>query len=299
MDPAEYIDEFIENTYGDAPYGLEDLLLIRTLSCAVGLPAGSPERLKRYVMAAVQTYHIGNKSVDHVLKTYSKGWKLDEIVPPVQALISRACSIAKTGTRDAHRRLHVFYKPAHCGTTSAWAALLRLQATIRSIVFTIRQAFHFETACLLRLYLEQLAWISAVYSLDDIDAIFATEPRKCISTLKRLFAGAGFVYGYLSEKAHLTPEQTTRYITSESGQLSASMVVRDYARLDAYVLLTLSDWYIVLCDLTLSQHTDVSESAVVRRETGWEPDPDRPFLKTLQEFKVLLEVTTKDMETAV
>lgn len=265
----------------------------------IGVPPHAPARLKQYLLAAIQTYHLGNKSIDHVLKRYNPGRAFKDGEPSEQAVITQLCCDVKRETREALRRLHIFYKPAHSGTTSSWAALLRLQATIRAAVFTIRHGFHFETACLLRLFLEQLAWVATVRTYDDIDAIFAVEPSQTVSNLKRLFPGAGFAYGYLSERAHLTPEQTKRYIRAGDEGLSASMNVSEYIPLDAYMFAVLADWYIVLADLTLAQHTDPKSPTVTLEEGEWVPAPDRPFVRKLHGLRHLLHVKPTPEEGAV
>jgi len=288
MDP-ETLDDFIKNYYGDAPDGLEDLSALTGLTFAVAVPADATATFKRYVMAAAQTQWLRNRSVDHVLKQYSGSWEFSDGEPELASLLSRICREVKTKTRRPLQRLHHFHKPAHAGLMASWAALFRLQATIRVCVFTIRQGFHFESACMLRLVVEQLAWVASIYDKSDLDAIFRIEPSKSLGTLRRLFDRAGFVYGYLSDKAHISPERTKDYVTSdEQGALTAMMNDREQSRLDALIFLVLADWYIVTCELVAANHREPDNEVLTRVKDAWRPNPERPFLTTISLFKARL-----------
>lgn len=270
-----------EDPYGDKPAGLEDMVLMGNTFFRVAVPATASPTFKRYVVAAAQTVQLRNVSVDHVLRTYNQASHVTASEDAFLSPVRDALRDVKQSTRAAFEVMHRIEKPAHAGATVSWAALYRLQSTIRCICFATIHGFHFESSALQRLMLEQLAWISAVRSIADI-SYFDVEPQTCLASLKALFPDAGRAYGRLSRKAHLTPEETKVYIESdESGQLSAHLWSRRWAPHDAVSLLGLADMDIVLSELVVADM--LTSPTSIRRVRGvWIPKRTRPFLRSAQ-----------------
>jgi hypothetical protein len=279
----------IDDPFGDDPFGMEDLQLFGDPLFRVGVPFDAPERFKKYVFAAAKTCVLGNVSVDHTLKSYGSLWRFQRPSPSDKILVE-AIWESKRWSRHAFHSMHHTWKPAHMGIAVSWAALYRLQATIRCISFAIRQGFHFECATLERLMLEQLAWVSEVRTIDD-PSYFEVQPTSCIKTLKRTFPGIGRIYGALTQRAHLVPERTKSYLEAdERGQITALMADARFAKLDAAHLLALTDIYIVLCELLVADLLERPLS-VYRRRGNWIPKQTRPFLKIVRRLsRRLLEV---------
>lgn len=276
------LDDFsnpFEDHWGDRPAGLEDMVLMGNTFFRVAVPATASPIFKRYVVAAAQTVQLRNVSVDHVLRTYNQASHVAATEDAFLGPVRDALRDVKQSTRAAFEIMHHIHKPAHPGATVSWAALYRLQSTIRCICFATVHGFHFESSALQRLMLEQLAWVSAVRSISDV-SYFDVEPQACLSSLKELFPDVGRVYGRLSRKAHLTPEETKVYISSdESGQLSAHLWLRRWAPNDAVSLLSLADMYIVLSELIVADL--LTSRTSIRRVRGvWVPKRTRPFLRT-------------------
>jgi hypothetical protein len=247
----------------------------------VAVPANSSDRFTRYITAAAQTCALHNTSVDHVLRTYSQDAHVATTKDAVLELARTAIRQVKTATRTAFESMHLVHKPAHAGLTIAWAAMYRLQATIRCVSFAVIQGFHFEACALQRLLMEQLAWVAAVRTIPDLE-YFEIEPQRCLTSLKRLFPHAGGLYGRLSEKAHITPEQTKVYVTANAeGVFSATFQQRRWALHDAASLLVLADMYIVLCELLVADLLE-SPSSIKRSRGVWSPKASRPFQRVVK-----------------
>ncbi len=272
------ITDLFSDPFGDEPAGLEDMVVLGNAFFRVAVPADSSPDFKRYVVAAAQTCALMNRSVDNVLRTHRQDAIVRASIDPSMDLVRQALRESKRETRAAFDVMHHVYKPAHAGITISWAAMYRMQATVPSICFTTVSGFHFESAALQRLMLEQLAWVAAIRNITD-ERYMAVDPQRCLSSLKRLFPLSGPLYGNLSAKAHITPDHTRAYIESDStGRLTAKFEQREWCAHDACSLLILSDIYSVLAELLVADLLD-APTAIKKVANHWVPKPSRPFLK--------------------
>lgn len=228
----------------------------------------------------------GTKSIDSIRNRYEPLWKQDDVPRPAhQADALLATAFAKDTVKAEARRLAAIRnKPAELGAFAAHTAMLRLVVSFRAATFTARQGMHFETCCLARTIVEQLAWTLAVRPVTD-DSLFKRLPATCIAHLKPLFPEAGRFYGKLSEVGHINPTTTLRYLDfSEPADPGVILVTDRYFLEDARTLLTLCDMYTVVAEsLFLDQ---VESPRYVRRGTDGtlEPAPDREVATYLNDF---------------
>lgn len=274
---------FPDSSVHGAMSGLEDLYIV-TSGLAVAIPYDAPEQVRLNVAAAALAPQLGIKSVDYLRKQYAEIWSERRVTFSARHRYALATTAqAKAWVAEAIERLKaVPDKPDHVGLFASGAALLRLTMTFRCATFCVRNGFHFEFAVLARLILEQLAWVLAIYTVPDGEAL-AIQPQSCVGRLKPLFPYLGPLYGHLSASGHITPRRTTRYIDfSEPGDPGIVLTSDRYAAEDAFDLLALADAYVVICEWIYADryrallHVDLDSSG---QKT---PKPDRPTFVSLQ-----------------
>jgi hypothetical protein len=190
---------------------LDDYDIIATNLLSVAVPSQTTESYRKMIWAAMVTYGLGNSSVDHVMKRYGFMWdkrsdKGFERDPRLIALRDIVGIVAATA--DELDRLA---PAASLGSICSKAALCRLEASFKAAYGLVRKEYIFETDAVVRLILEQLAWVYAVHSLPDTD-VLALSPTKCISRLRDVAPDCGQLYGLLSEWAHIDPSIADNYL---------------------------------------------------------------------------------------
>lgn len=273
-----------ERDYGDEPYGVEDLDPLGDRLFTIGVPPNASDEFKRYVFAAGKTLRLGNRSVDYMLRAYGEHWNLRDHRGERSVVVLAATKAAKASTRAAIERIvHVPDKPGRLGLFAAVSALLRLQTTLRALTFTVRHGFSFESAALLRMVLEQLAWSVAIHRRED-SGIFKVRPQSTLRSLTTVIPDAGKLYGLLSEHAHIHPDETLRYIEFASGEPMIRMSFRNRNDADVLRMLTIADYYIIVCEivgaeLPLTRHATegIPPKIVVRSK--------RPFLDVVRRYE--------------
>lgn len=266
-------------------YGHDDLVLLYDGGTAIGIPYDAPPELILNIIAAVKAHALGNKSIDYTKRQYEYAWKHLAQLDSESKLAREITAVAKERTRVALEKvIEIKEKPDRFGLFVASAAFLRLQSTIRIASFAIHNGFHYEASSLMRIILEQLAWIYTVYNIQD-DKLLRIEPTKCITNLRTLFPGVGKFYGELSEGAHVSPDILHRYIRLVDGKLSIFIRTSKYEETDALRLLYLADMYsvsteVVYADwLTSFAHTKTSKDKVRI------PKTTRPIRKLLNKYR--------------
>lgn len=100
-----------------------------------------------------------------------------------------------------------------------------------------------ESEAVIRQGLEQLAWSLRVLEINAPDESQKIAPNACISYLKSAFPGAGFIYGMLSNSAHLLPSTHGRFLSFEEDEITISIRNPDDSANSALFLLLLLDAY--------------------------------------------------------
>ena len=239
--------------FGDRPFDVEDLVLISNDILAVGVPFDTDAKFRSMIMAAMQTYLLRNKSIDNIYRKY--GRKLEERLKPDKEiqLVRSMTSTVKKLTRQELKKIWDLDLSDHLGLFASQAALIRLQATIRSAIMLIHFGFHYESASIMRMILEQLAWVYKIHSMVD-DQIFAIKPSKCINDLKKIFPKAGKIYGSFSESAHIELEKTRQYVHVTDESVTIKFTTTEHSPYDAYALLSLADIYISMIEIVFADY---------------------------------------------
>jgi hypothetical protein len=272
--------------FGDLPHGIEDVHIIMRGSFSVASSYDCPRDRQHQLRAVVLAEAFGEDSVDAVHEEFVIPYEdqIPELPAELQPIVA-GTRAAKEFVRSAIGRvLAIKDKPDHPGLFGAGAALLRLPMTFRLATLAVRNGFHFETAILARMIVEQLAWAVSVHQHSG-DAMFAIEPQKCISRLKEYFPDAGRLYGSLSEGGHLVPQRTLRYIEfANTTEPTIHLVSLSFGLEDTALLLQLADMYAVVTEVVYSELL-VDLKHVVRIDGRISPRADRPGVQLLGDWQ--------------
>jgi hypothetical protein len=267
-------------------HDLDDLELLGSGPFTIGVPEDSPTEFKRMVLAGAKAFQIGNKSIDYTLRTYGSHWDVDQVDIPTLRMRKAIQAARKHVVSTIDYVMAVPSKPNHTSLFACTAALFRLQNTFRAAVITIKSGLHFETASLLRMIMEQLAWIVKIRDMTpDKGNYFQISPQSCIGDLKRLVPEAGRIYGELSGVAHLYFEETKRYIRVEDGQLYVHLHGRDLAWLDTLHLLVIADLFSIVGEWTFSDQIKKHRYIERKNLAEWQPKSSRAFPKSIERYK--------------
>jgi hypothetical protein len=268
-------------------HGLDDLELLGSGVFTVGVPEDSPTEFKRMVFAGAKAFEVGNKSIDYTLRAYGPLWGVAAVDQPTARMRKAIQAARKLVVSTIDFVMAIPGKPSQPNLFACAAALFRLQNTFRAAVITIKSGLHFETASLLRMIIEQLAWIVAIRDMTpEKGNYFRISPQSCIGDLKRLTPTAGRIYGELSEVAHLYPEETKRYIRVEGEKVYVHLHSRDFAWLDTVFLLIITDLFSIVAEWTFSDQITKHRYIERRNLAEWRPKSSRAFLKTIEKYKM-------------
>ncbi len=188
-----------------------DVLTLPMISAAV--PYYSDEEYRKYIWAAMVTYAWGNKSVDHTLKYYKKGWEiykknyLEQQNPRIILLRELIQTINKISNKLESINTNKKHNLSYICSRSA---LIRLEATFKSAYGLIRKDYIFESTSLARMILEQLSWAFVAFDTKK-DKLSSLKPNKCITKFKAFYSNSGKLYGELSKWSHIDPFVVNEY----------------------------------------------------------------------------------------
>jgi hypothetical protein len=185
-----------------------------------GLPVGaqnrSPEELKKRVATALISYWSGLKSMNYAYDRYvgPENFKEDRSLGArIGTFLEETIDNAETNLRKL-----TFREVIRLGDQIADVNLLRLAMTLRAAKLLANRGLLFETMCLSRFALEQLAWCYVCEQQDDESKILKLEATSCIKPLCRVYPTAGRLYGFLSKFAHWDPKWHHLFIKQEGSQ---------------------------------------------------------------------------------
>jgi hypothetical protein len=96
------------------------------------------------------------------------------------------------------------------GSIFSHAVLLRSKGTFHSIKMLVESQYYFEALTVTRFLLEQLAWAFAICDL-SLEDLPKTSSTSSIGQLKKLYPLAGYLYGHLSNWAHVHPDVSLNF----------------------------------------------------------------------------------------
>lgn len=271
------------------PFDLEDLQLIGDSLFVVGVPIDMPDEFKVRVFAAAKSYTMGNKSIDYTLKQYGQRWSFEKDETDSDGAVVSLCRLVRASATDTISYLmSIQGKPDLPNVFACTAAIFRLRNTFRAAVLCVRNGMQIEAATLCRVILEQLAWISAIYSLTaDHDSYTQLTPQSCIASLKRFVPQAGKLYGMLSETSHLHFEATLSYIKVRGDDLAVRVHDHKLCARHAVQLIQLVDWLEIIGEYVYGDLISSPRSTLLREDGSRYVRDDRRMVEVVNEAEKL------------
>jgi hypothetical protein len=195
------------------PNDIYEMELIGDGRGAAAVPVCADRELKKRILGAIKSYYGNLTSIDYTIKRYGTHWEFPNATEKQQFVVSALKCVDEKVTALVTMIMDGRPRPESAGLLAAEMALVRLKSSFRSALILISQAHAFEAAAIVRLALEQVAWAYAVRSCADEQEILRVRPTTSISDLKRLAPIAGRLYGVLSVRAHVEPEEANVYYT--------------------------------------------------------------------------------------
>lgn len=225
----------------------DEMEIIGTMHFSVAVPIEADPEFKAMVLAAGVAHSGGNKSIDYTYRQYRdeflERFSPDRTCPAgctkelLLKVRKRAVGIAKQLTELDIPEGSPF------GLLSGANALIRLQATFHASVQLSLNGLGIEAEAVIRQGLEQLAWSLRVLEIDEPEESQKIAPSACVSVLKSVFPGAGFIYGALSDAAHLAPRTHGRFLSFEGDEVAISIRNPNDCANSALFLVLLLDAY--------------------------------------------------------
>lgn len=145
-------------------------------------------------------------------------------------------------------------KPDIPSLFAASAAYFRLKNTFKAVILCIRSDLYLETLALIRMIIEQLAWIYKVH--DYQGDFFKILPTKCINSLRNIFPHINEIYGKLSARTHINPENTIEYLTIYENNLGIRIKDKKQSNNNTKILLHVYDYFCIIGEYIVRSYTN-------------------------------------------
>jgi len=245
---------------------------------SVGLPGRSSNKLKQRVAAAVISHAAGLSSIDYAYKRYAAHHSYDEdrslgseISDFLEGIIQRSEQELLELTRRDVIRL---------GDQVADATLLRVSSSLYSSKILANRGMLFDTLCLVRFTLEQIAWSCGCDQLEDEDAIFNLDAKKCIKKLGGIYPTSGRIYGFLSEFAHWNPRHHYLFLLIEDSRWAYIKASSEYKAIALCYVLLAVDIHLALIETIYYKF--VKEHVVLSKSVKGRFKKNRPTRKLVE-----------------
>jgi hypothetical protein len=266
-------------------HDLEDFEVFGDHKIAIAVPPGTPAELKKRILAAAKSYHLGIKSIDYVLKKYGPYWDLAIELSRNQELLRGILRDVINEIRQTRKWMDkIENKPDKVGLFAAGAALIRLETSFKAAKALIRRGYNFEALGICRLILEQIAWAYSISELED-ETVFETNPTKSVAALKRLLPNIGRVYGRLSDEAHILPRLTPRYIRFKEPCPQVVLATTEEGAWSALILLQLADAFSIVAEYIYRELAPAFSHIVKDRNGKYRVNGSRASSQVISHYK--------------
>jgi hypothetical protein len=170
----------------------------------------SPWELKERVLAAVVSYDLRLKGVDHFRRAY--GGTQPRTRPLLRELQCKAYRMSVEHLNRVYSRLESELAEPTLGEFGSSVVLERLPSSFFSAHLLFVHGRLFDALTVSRFILEQIAWAWAARSADSHAELDAIRSNKSISRLKEMFPEVGPLYGQLSVNAHLDYDNHYKFL---------------------------------------------------------------------------------------
>lgn len=221
------------------------------------------------ISAAIVTYSLRNKSIDHVRRTYLKDIRYEED-PGAESRLDRGYKRACFSRLTAIQAAINSYPPllGREPTVGEWIGdltLIRADYSFRRAFAEADKGALFEAVAIARMILEQLAWVYVIRGIDDAEKVQKTQTTKCMGITAAKFRTVGRLYGWMSDHVHWGYNAHAKVITSNDDGYSGAWLATPQFKATAYaMLIALTAIAYELVIALLGNYPELIESKVLK-----------------------------------
>lgn len=267
---------------------LENYVFVGNQLFTALVPAGDHYRqFHENVDAAIMATSYGLSSLDYAKRRYGMAPEDDPKVGTAAEAYTSCYFLAKHYVADAIKRVKTEDRPLpEAGVFGASLVLERLPTSFLSAHLLYRLGHGYEGHAVARLILEQLAWAYAAYAAKDFEKVKVLSATRAVTKLKSLHPEVGRLYGFLSDKTHLSYSNHFEFLRVEDGK---NVIYHAQGRIEEYaqVLLLLADLFVIVWEITQADYLD-EYVAIKRLKSRFEPKKTREFKRKMRQFLKLV-----------
>lgn len=260
---------------------LEDFEVIATLTNMALIPTMPESDIFRdNIQTAVIASGLGLNSLDYTKKKYVASRNLPNKKKETNYYAS-AYKLAKHHIESALKKLQT-KEEIPLGVFGSSNALQRLVSSFFSahLLYSLGNAY--EGHAVARLILEQIGWAYQAAPLIDREEIEAIKTTKSISKLKSFCPDAGELYGFLSNKTHISYDSHHEFMKVEN-DCNVVKLGQDHIAKYAEVLLNLADMFVAVWEFSQYDYLNSVES-VTKQDNKIVLDTNRAFKQEINKI---------------
>ncbi|MGM0951343.1 MAG: hypothetical protein ACQEW7_00040 [Pseudomonadota bacterium] len=196
--------------------------------------------------------HNGDFNLDNFIENYDQDYDENDYSVSKEYLMSDYIAASIVGVSKDFSRVMQEVKADKANHIS-YITMGRLTSTFQSAAILIKNGFYYETKCLYRVILEQIAYSFQCSKAND-ENIDKLKPQSSIAELKKIFSSAGILNGLFSQFIHHNKKiwsefiDNESYIISRSGSRSKDNVVFLALLAEMYLLVVYDIYKRLRCD---------------------------------------------------
>ncbi|OEC44761.1 hypothetical protein [Aeromonas sp. DNP9] len=194
------------------------------------LQASEQTNVKHIIHLVFSSFdHNGNFNLDNFIENHDQNYDKNDYSVSKEYLMSDYMVASIVGiSRDFSRVMQEI--KVNKANHISYITIGRLPSTFQSAAILIKNGFYYETKCLYRVILEQIAYSFQCSNTSD-DNVYNLKPQSSITELKKIFSNAGVLNGLFSQFIHHNKNiwnefiDNEHYIISRSGSRSKDNVI--------------------------------------------------------------------------
>ncbi|HDX8374297.1 TPA: hypothetical protein RQN05_000856 [Aeromonas dhakensis] len=185
------------------------------------LQASEQIKVKNIIHLVFSSFdHDGNFNLDSFIENYDQDYDENDYSVSKEYLMSDYIAASIVGVSKDFSRVMQEVKADKANHIS-YITMGRLSSTFQSAAILIKHGFYYETKCLYRVILEQIAY-SFQCSKSNDESIDKLKPQSSITELKKIFSNAGVLNGLFSQFIHHNKNIWSEFIDNENYIISRS-----------------------------------------------------------------------------
>ncbi len=250
-------------------------VLLNQAAWPIGIPLDLPEELWKRLCASSVSYQLGNQSVDYYKKrfleqnSYVQGphQRLDR---HIQTTVLSAVKQRLNTIQRSVRARQQAGKAGRLGEVIGDGTLARSHYSIQCAFSCANKGALYESLAIIRMILEQLAWVCAINEFEDSNLIITQSATKSLGELKRYYVTSGEFYGWLSSHAHWKYDAHIKAFNFSADEFGTMLASCRFKIIAFAALIVFYDILIATLD-AIRQHALYADNSIMVNEIGGRP----------------------------